>query len=50
MNREIAAMILFHIEVLGIKLSSLQSYMNLSDAIGSQLALINAGNAVEIDD
>ena len=39
-------MILFQIEVLGIKLSSLQSYMNLSDTIGNQLAWINAGNSV----
>jgi dihydroxyacid dehydratase/phosphogluconate dehydratase len=43
-------MILLQIEVLGIKLSSLQSYMNLSDAIGGQLALINTGNSVEIDE
>lgn len=49
MNREITAMILFQIEVSGIKLASIQSYMNLSDTIGTQLALINAGNSVEID-
>ena len=42
-------MILFQIEVSGIKLASIQSYMNLSDTIGTQLALINAGNSVEID-
>lgn len=42
-------MILFQIEVAGIKLASLQSFMTLSDTIGTQLALINAGNSVEID-
>lgn len=41
-------MILFQVELIGVKLASLHSYINLSEVIGSQLALINAGNSYEI--
>lgn len=43
-------MVLLRIVATGIKLSSLGSFVGLQDAFGSQLALINAGNSIILDE
>ena len=43
-------MVLLRIVTTGVKLSSLGSFVDLHNGFGSQLALINAGNPIILDE
>jgi hypothetical protein len=49
MNNEISRLILLKLSIGGIKLMSLQQFVDLSDAVALQIAAINSGNNICID-